>query len=762
MADPAPNSDISIETMQDGSVVIDLQQRRPQSFANPPPGTTGFDENLANSMDKASLMRISDDLLRGIDADIQSRQNWVNNYNEGLKLLSVMLEQANQAQKTSRVRSTLLLQAIIKFQSQARGELLPTVGPVKVRNDSQPTSPIPQSVAQAIEDDENHYLTTTASEYYPDTDRGLFYLGYGGTIFKKVYNDPIRERTVSECVYLPDLIISNDATDLRNASRVTHIVQMSRNQIRQLIDAGYFADIDPGQAMPRPSTTQTATSTTIGVTVTPTLPQDIPNTMCECYCNLDLGQYGEGLREKGQSPGTTLPYRVTIEKDTRQVFEMRRNWREDDKKRFARRRFVKWGLVPGIGYLDLGYLNLLGNQALAATALLRILVDAGIYGLFPGGVRVKGSRMETNEVRPGPGEFPELDLGGLNDIRSAIMPLPYKTPDAIVLQLLQYIDAQADKTSGQVELPTGQGRSNIPVGTILALIEQDTQIIVSVHQRLHTAQQEELELIRECQAELPNFWEVMGYDEDETKPYTLEQFTAARLVPASDPNTPAYIHRVMRSTALEMLAQRHPEMYNQYEVQRELLTTLKIPNIDQILIPPQPPMPPPPDPTIQIAQMQAQIEMQKAQTDAQDKAAHLALDQKKLMLDTMLEHAKLQQDAQKAQMEAQLKAQAAQQDSARKAQEAQMAADEEEQVNARKTAADQAEFMQSTRQSQVAAMQRNREAEMAATAQAREAELDRESKERIAAMQVHSQLILKGVESLQSPEPVPTKEDKSG
>ncbi len=759
MAEPA-QSNINIETMADGSVIIDLQKRRQQSFADPPPGTSSHDENLVDRIDKTVLMRIADDLLRGIDADTASRQNYVNNYNEGLKLLSVLLEQPGQQSKTSRVRSTLLLQAIVKFQSQARGELLPTTGPVKVRNDSQPTSPIPEAVAQAIEDDENHYLTATASEYYPDTDRGLFYLGYGGTIFKKVYNDPIRERTVSECVYLPDLIISNDATDLRNAARVTHVVQMTRSQIRQLADAGYFADIEPGQPMPRPSSTQTATATTIGVQVTPALPQDVPNTMCECYCLLDLGQYEDGLREDGQAPGTTLPYRVTIEKDTRQVFEMRRNWREDDKKRQARRRFVKWGLVPGIGYLDLGYLNLLGNQALAATALLRILVDAGIYGLFPGGVRVKGARMESNEVRPGPGEFPELDLGGLTDIRQAIMPLPYKTPDAIVLQLLQYIDAQADKTSGQVELPTGQGRSNIPVGTILALIEQDTQIVVSVHQRLHTAQQEELELIRECQAELPNFWEVMGYSEDEAKPYTIEQFTAARLVPASDPNTPAYIHRVMRSTALELLAAKHPEMYNQYEVQRELLTTLKIQNIDTILIPPQPPAPPPPDPTMIIAQMQQQIETQKLQVDAQDKAAHQKLDQIKLFLDANLKQAQLQKETQLAQAEAERKRQADMQDSYRKGQEAALAAQEEQAVNMRKTQADQADVLEQTRQAQVEMVQRAHEAEMQATTAAREAELNRESKERIAAMAAHASLIAKGMEQQDDPKPMPTKEEK--
>ena len=35
-------------------------------------------------------------------------------------------------------------------------------------------------LAQALEKDMNHWLTGVATEYYPDTDRMLFYVGFGG------------------------------------------------------------------------------------------------------------------------------------------------------------------------------------------------------------------------------------------------------------------------------------------------------------------------------------------------------------------------------------------------------------------------------------------------------------------------------------------------------------------------------------------------------------------------------------------------------
>ena len=53
-----------------------------------------------------------------------------------------------------------------------------------------------EELAQALETDMNHYLTSTATEYYPDTDRMLFYVGFGGSGFKKVYNCPLRRRPV--------------------------------------------------------------------------------------------------------------------------------------------------------------------------------------------------------------------------------------------------------------------------------------------------------------------------------------------------------------------------------------------------------------------------------------------------------------------------------------------------------------------------------------------------------------------------------------
>lgn len=633
---------IDIQQGADGSVVIDLETRR----SEPKAASGRFDANLADSLPDDALGDIANQLLEGIEADKRSRLDWLNNYNTGMQLLGLMLEQvaaAGEGKTISRVRHPLLLWSIIKFQSLTQGEMLPASGPAKIRNDGD----LSNEIAADLEKCFNRYLTTTASEYYPDTDRSLFYLGYGGTIFKKVYKCPIRRRPVSEFIPLPDLIVSQDAIDLTSALRVTHQIEMTHQQVRRYQKMKYWVDID----LPQPSSVVTSTdqaesSFVTGVSATRERQADWPHTIYESYTTLDLSEW---IKEKGQDEGIELPYRVTIDADSRTVLEVRRNWRKDDPTWQPRKRFVKWGLIPGIGFLCLGYLHLLGNHTKALTALERIIIDSGMFANFPSGVRTKGTRMEKNVIQPGPGEFPEIDTGGL-PINQAIMALPFKGPDETMLSLLQGLEAQGEKTAGQVEIKTGEGIADVPVGTIMAMIEQSTQVMTAVHRRLHQAQGEELILLRELLVEEPSLLQIPGA----TPKWTAEQLASASLVPASNPNVPAHIHRIMQAVVLETLSTNHPELYNAYEVQRRILEIAKISNPETVLLPPGTPTGDgAQDPTLvlgmlqaQIAQLQLNLRKQTDERNAALKAAELQLKAKETDAKLGLEAKALDQERQ--------------------------------------------------------------------------------------------------------------------
>lgn len=546
-------------TTSDGTTFTEMPDGAIFLGGNKPATNTddSFDANLADSTDTNSLGSLAVDLLDGINADIQSRQSWVATYSKGMDLLGLKIEQPSNVRnrkRNSTVVHPLLCEAVVQFQSAARSELLPSDGPAKIRNDAEETDDS-DALATAFEKDFNHFLTVTATEYYPDTDRMLFYLGYGGTTYKKVYRCPVRNRPVSEAVYLPDLIVSNDATDLENAPRITHQIQMTRSQVRRLQLSGFYRDITLMPPSPLPAAADQVNQKERelqGRTPNTMRPQDLPRTIYECYCEIVPAEYG--LTEKGAPDDLPLPYRVSIDLATQAVLEVRRNWKSDDPMYMRRKRFVKFEMVPGFGFLGLGFLHLLGNSTRALTAAWRILIDAGMYANFPGGLRMKGTRQSTNEFTPGPGEFPEIDTGPATDIRQAVMPLPYKDPSAVFIQFADNIADRASRLGGAVELEVGEGRTNAPVGTVMAMIEQQTQVAAAVHKRLWTSQGEELQLLRELFKEDPEaLWRYARSAARKWK--AAAEFADMDLVPATDPNVPGQAHRLMVASALVMLAQ---------------------------------------------------------------------------------------------------------------------------------------------------------------------------------------------------------------
>lgn len=623
---------LSIVTDDEGGVEIEFGNE-PVAGLSARAQQSKHGDNLAETMDDADLSLLSMDLLEGIDADISSRSEWMANYNECLAMLGLKIEKSTDGRST--VRDPTLLHSIIRFQAQARGELLPASGPVKVRVDGEPSDEANQR-ADDLENDMNHYLTTVATEYYPDTDRGLFYLGFGGNIFKKVYRCPIRQRPVSECVYVSDLIVSQDATDLSNAERVTHRIEMSRYRMQQMQDSGVYVKEELTTPIASPTPVDQAEAQISGIAAAPTRVEDAQFTVYETLVRLNPARYGLGDDE------TLQPFKVSIEKDSRRVLEVRRNWLENDERKRQKKFYVKYGLIPGMGFLDYGFAQILGNTTRTLTAVLRLMIDAGMFANFPGGVRKKGARMETNEIRPGPGQFVEIDTGDM-PVQDAIMAMPFAGPNAELLQLYTGIKEEANALAGAVSIETGDGRTNVPVGTIMAQIEQQTQIITAVHKRLHQAQQEEFILLKALFAEDPEaIWR--GAEKPKRQWSAEEQFADLNLVPASDPNVPAHVHRLMQATALEMLSSAHPELYNQYQVQRRINRVIGTADMDEVLIDPdtqqQDPMA---DPMAQLTMAQLMLDQEKQRNKLQTDLLNAKLKEQDLKLRAIEKQAALKQ-----------------------------------------------------------------------------------------------------------------------
>lgn len=671
----------------DASITIDFDP----DLSATSPDDSDFYRNIASELDDGLLAKIASELLTAIQYDEDSRKEWLDMRARGIKLLGLKLEEPRGEVGTSSaplegmstIRHPLLLEATIRFQATARGELLPATGPVKVRNDAVPRpenqqAPFTQvpglghnggpalevegdaldELGDALEKDMNHYLTVTATEYVPDTDRMLFQIGFGGDGFKKVYNCPLRRRPVSESVDAADIIVSNTATDIRNCGRVTHKIKMRPATLRRMQIIGAYRDIalvPPNAAEPVNAVDQ-AKAQIAGVRAQPMRSEDAEYTIFECYCELDIDKFAP---KQFKNKALPLPYVVTVEKDSRKVLAVRRNWVEDDEQCLAKQFFVQFPFIRGLGFYGLGLVHILGNATLTLTAIWREFVDAGMFANFPGFLYAKGAgRQLSNQIRVPPGGGYAIDVPPGMRIQDAIMPVPYKEPGPAFTAFVQHVEEVGQRLGQTADINIGEGKQETPVGTTMALIEQATKIMDSVHKRLHAAQAEEFGLLKERFREDPeSFWR---HNKKPSKSWTVDQFREAleqrELVPVADPNNPTSLHRIAKAVALLTLAQSHGQYFN---ISNVLKRIFRVVGIDPEGLFNAAPTPPPPDPRMeaikakaqaqqqiaQIQQFQAVLKAKQMEMDASHKTEDRASREKIEQMKVELEHMRVQQEA---------------------------------------------------------------------------------------------------------------------
>ena len=544
--------------------------------------------NLAEVLDESALGELSSDLRSSVDDDKQSREDWEEAISKGLKLLGVNYEERNDPfLGASGVHHPLLSEAVTQFQAQAYKEMLPAGGPVKANILGAATKQL-EDQAQRVKDFMNYQITEIMEEYDPDTDQMLFYLPLTGSTFKKVYFDPAKQRAVSKFVPAEDLIVPYAASDLNTAERVTHVVRMTENELRKLQVAGVYVDVDLQATQDDENEGAIKTTGDELQGIRPTY-SDETYTLLEIHTELDLEGF-EDVDEMGQPTGIKLPYIVTMDEASGKVLSVVRNYRQTDVLRRKRQYFTHFKFLPGFGFYGFGLLHTIGGLSRAATSILRQLIDAGTLSNLPAGFKARGVRIRNDDEPLAPGEFRDIDAPG-GDLRNALMPLPYKEPSGTLAQLLGVIVDSGRRFAQVADAKVADVNSQAPVGTTVALIEQGSKIISSIHKRLHYGQKQEFRLLSEVFADNPVPYpyfvganvpaEIMAQDFD----------GRIDILPVSDPTIFSMSQRLSLAQTQMQLATQAPQMHNMYEAYRRMYDALDIKNIDNILPPPQPPQP---------------------------------------------------------------------------------------------------------------------------------------------------------------------------
>lgn len=597
----------------DGSIEVDFEPMEEEGEL-----VAEHDENLCEYMSDMDLAGLSEQLMSGVTDDLESRGDWETTMKRGIELLGLTFEdRTTPFNGACGVFDPLMAEAVIRWQAIARGELMPSAGPVKTQIVGVP-NPDLEAQASRVQEWMNLYLTELAPEYYEEFDQMLMWLPLVGSTFKKVYQDPILGRPVARFITPKNFITSYNTTDLSTSPRFAHLTPMTKKQLKLAMLSGAYRKIDigdPQQNLDQASPIQSEVDKVQGIE--PGAEGTDEYNIYEVYADLDL----KGFENED---GIPLPYIVTIDEQSRKVLSIRRNWKEGDETFQKKDYFTHYKFIPGLGFYGLGYAHILGNSAKTATSIRRQLIDAGTLNNFPGGLRVKGMRIEDNNIGIGPTEFREIDTAGL-PIQNAIMTMPYKEPSSVSLELLRETYEGARNLANTAEIAVGDGRQDAPVGTTVALMEAATRVQSATLKRAHKSLGKELKMIAdlfgEYLPEVPYPFPVRGG----TKAIMRDDFdNNIDVIPVSDPNISSSAQRMMRAEALLRFATQAPELHNTQEAFRQMYIEMGIdPERVEALLPNKQGKPPVPlDPLTE--NQNAMMGMPLKAGEYQDHDAHIA------------------------------------------------------------------------------------------------------------------------------------------
>ena len=174
-----------------------------------------------------------------------------------------------------------------------------------------------------------------------------------------------------------------------------------------------------------------------------------------------------------------------MDKDSRQVLEIRRNWREDDPNCLAKKTFVKYPFVPVFGFYEIGLLQISRQRGAGTDRRVAAGLGLGNVRQLPWLPLRRHGRTAADE------RFPASRPAAASRSTRAATCRSSQADHAAPVQgsrarshgaLIQEIRGHrpARRRHGR---NAGRRRQagDAPVGTTLALIEQATKVLAAVH-----------------------------------------------------------------------------------------------------------------------------------------------------------------------------------------------------------------------------------------------------------------------------------------
>jgi len=581
-------------------------------------------DNLAKDMSEDDVNKLGTEVVRTFDMDKLSRVEWEERTEEAMKLaLQVMEDKSFPWANASNIKFPLITIAALQYHARAYPALIPGTSLVKSRLFGDDPEGKESQRARRIETHMSYQLLEEDEKWEDEMDRVLITQPIIGCAFKKSYFDPVKGHNISENILAKDFVVSYYTKSIEDAPRVTHVMEMSNNDIREKVASGLFLDVELYQQNNGPvDTLQIAKDEAQGVHPSQQ-DKSKPNIVLEQHLWLDLDE--DGYEE---------PYIATVHKETGKVLRLVARFfpsgvKKDDEGTVLRitpeRYFTKFPFIPSPdgGFYDLGFGALLGPLNESINTLINQLVDAGTMSNTAGGFLSRGVKIRGGNMSFSPNEWKPVDSTG-DDLRKGIMPLPVREPSQVLFTLLSLLINYGERIGGSVDILVGENPGqNTPAETSRTMAEQGMKIFSGIFKRTY----------RSLKSEFRKLYRL-------NQLYMIEDFTLGTLtipvsdynedsksiVPAADPNMVSDSQKLQQAQMLLGMSQSGPG-FDVYQVQKRMLQALKVEDIEQVLPDPKGPNAIQQAPHYKVQEAQVKAEVKGKEIESKMQIAMMELQQ---------------------------------------------------------------------------------------------------------------------------------------
>lgn len=567
--------------------------------------------NIADGMDKSRLATIGRRVIDDYESDKDSRADWEREQTAISKIAEMNTETKMWAGKVvSNVKFPMIMSAAIHYASRSYPEIVKGRDVVKCAVVGKDVGGTKSAKANRVGAHMSYQLLEEM-DWESELDQLLMMYAISGSEFKKTYYCPIKERNVSELVMAKDLVVNYWAKSIDTAARITHTIELSKNDIIERLNAGVFRSDLTIEDFGNPEQNQEDAITT-------TNDEDSPHSFLEQHRWLDLDD--DGYQE---------PYIATVHKQSATVVRICARYdidgiKMDDQGRILKiepvNYFTHFKFMPSTdgGFYGVGFGKLLFGINAAINAITNQLIDAGtannrMSGFIGRGVQIGPAAAKTDGFVLAPGDWKAIPSTG-DDVRKNIVPMPSKEPSAVLFQMLQFLIETGKELSSVSDILSGESPgANVPAASTLALIEQGLKVFSGTFKRLYRSLKEEFKKIaRLNRLYLPEESYFAVLDDDMAIFQEDYSETSLDIVPVADPSNLSDMGRAMKMQAMMQLI---GQGFNDDAIRKRYLQSLNIENSEELL-PPENAGPPPIPPDVQasIDKLNAETEKLKVET----------------------------------------------------------------------------------------------------------------------------------------------------